>query len=99
LREGLPQREEFNPTMYSMSNLEKNEFSLIRIKQHVVGDSGKKVGIVNFDLICEYNKQIGSPKPLDIDHLPNPEEVKPQSIELKNITNKHVNMLQDSARK
>jgi hypothetical protein len=38
----------------------------------VVADSGKKLGVIDFDLICEYNKQIGNPKPLDFEHPPNP---------------------------
>jgi hypothetical protein len=65
----------------------------------VVADSGKKIGVIDFDLICEYNKQIGNPKPLDFEHLPNPEEVKAYTLELKNITNNFENMIQDSAKK
>lgn len=77
----------------------KSEFSIIRVKNHVVADSGKKLGIVDFELICEYNKLIGAPKPLDFEQMPNPEEVRPHTIELTNVTNKYVNMTQDTARK
>ena len=77
----------------------KNEFSIIRIKNHVVADSGKKLGIVDFELICEYNKLIGSPRPFDFEQTANPEEVRPHTIELQNVTNKYVNMTQDTARK
>jgi|LakMenEpi03Aug12_release.lakeMendotaPanAssembly.Ray.scaffolds.fasta_scaffold224448_2 hypothetical protein len=65
LRESLPEANQHRCSWYLPINIEKNEFSIIRIKQHVVADSGKKIGVVDFDLICEYNQQIGNPKPID----------------------------------
>lgn len=66
--------------------VETHENSLIRITSHSVTDSGKKIGIVEFELICEYAEQIGSPvqfeagSPCDLsslkEHLIDPKKIK-----------------------
>jgi hypothetical protein len=40
----------------------------------VIADSGRKFGVIEYELICDYSSQIGSPRPIDFDHLPEPEE-------------------------
>lgn len=59
----------------------------------MVGGSNKSLGIVDFELVCEYNQLIGNPKPLNFDQPQNPEEIKTYQIEMKNITNKYLNIV------
>ena len=37
-----------------------------------MADSGKKLGIIDFEMLCEYNKPIGFPKPFDPETMNNP---------------------------
>lgn len=62
--------------MYFFGYLEKHEFAIICIKQHMVSDTIKKIGVINFELVCEYSELIGHPTPFDFDssnHISNPQ--------------------------
>lgn len=82
---------------YFLCYVGKHDYALIRVKQHVVGNSGN-IGITDLDLVCEYSTLIGNPKPFVPEEMHNPEEIKPHTIELKNITNKHINIMEEKAK-
>lgn len=51
----------------------KHDNAIIKITQHIVTPGGKKLGISEFELLCEYGSLIGNPQPLEENVVPNPE--------------------------
>lgn len=50
------------------------------------------IGIVDFDIVCEYSQLIGNPNPIDLEVV-NPEETKIYELEVKKIKTKHIDMM------
>jgi hypothetical protein len=64
----------------------------------MVNESGKKLGIIDFDIVCEYTELIGSPVPLDLEVMNNPEESKAFELDVKNIKTKYINIMEEKAK-
>lgn len=61
----------------------------------MVDGNGKKIGILDFDLICQYSSLLGNPEPFDETNISNPEEAVVFEIDPKKITMKHMNMFEE----
>lgn len=55
----------------------------------MVADSGKKIGIVGCEIVCEYSSLIGNPMPLDDSPSINPEDIRSFEIDPKLIKTKN----------
>lgn len=50
------------------------------------------IGIVDFDIVCEYSQLIGNPTPIDL-QVVNPEDTRIYELDVQKIKTKHINMM------
>lgn len=62
------------------------------VKQHIVSDTSKKIGIVDFEKVCNYDQLIGKPVPFDFNSPSHPESAV-HPLEPNHVTAWHVSHL------
>ena len=57
----------------------------------MTGNAGKTIGVVDFDLVCEYKKMIDNPQPFnEVANIPS--DLKPISINPEDIGRQYISM-------